>query len=124
MCTIEPFGVVLGSTKWGHAAQAAVDDRVAAGEINDCGGVKFSTVCQHGGRVVFGVIWAASNSVDCIKNLGKIRDGPSCADGRESVSAARKETRTTQEENTDVILTLILRKDCRVTNVRDTVEIE
>lgn len=108
--TIEPFGVVLSCAEWRHVPQAAVDHGVTTRKINDCGSIEVTTFCYHGSGIVFGVIRTAGNPVHRLNHMGEIRGKAGSTDGRECISPTGEETRTGQEEDTHVVLTLVLRE--------------
>ncbi len=107
-CTIEPFGVVLCGPQGRHVPQTAVNNRVAAGEISHCSSVDFSTLSYHGCRVVSRVVGTAGHTADGLQDAGDVRDRASRTHGHESISAAGEQTTAVQQEDTDVVLTLIL----------------
>lgn len=110
LCTVQPFGVVLSCAERRHVPQAAVDHRVTPRKINHCGSIEVTAFCYHGSGIVFGVVRAAGDPVHCFDDIGEIGGIAGGADGRERISATGEETRTAQEEDTHVVLTLILRQ--------------
>lgn len=71
-CTIQPFGVVLGSPEWWHAAQAPVYDGVTAGEIDNSGGIQLSALCHHRRGVVTRVVRAAGHAVHALQHATQV----------------------------------------------------
>lgn len=70
--TVEPLGVVLGGPEGGHVAEAAVEDGISAGEVDDGGGVELASLRYHGSGVVARVVWAPCHSVHCVQNFTQI----------------------------------------------------
>lgn len=72
LCTIEPFGVVLGGAQGGHSPHAAIYDRVSAREVNDGGSVQLATLRHHRGGVVPRVVGAAGHTVDPLQHSAHV----------------------------------------------------
>lgn len=71
-CTVEPLGVVLSGAERRHAPQAAVYDGVAAGEVDDGGGVQLPALRHHGCGVVARVVRAARHAVDTLQHAAHV----------------------------------------------------
>lgn len=67
--TVQPFGVVLGSSQWWEATQAAVDGWVSPREVHSSGGIKLPTGGDEGSGVVQGVVGTPSHPADLIVDL-------------------------------------------------------
>lgn len=79
--TIEPLGVVLGSTKWWPTAQAAVDGRVPTREVDNRGRVELPLGGDDSCGVVAWIVGAAGHTVDFlnrsaeVSHLGTMEEG-------------------------------------------------
>lgn len=71
-CTVEPLGVVLRRPQRRHPPEAAVDDGVAAREINDGGGVQLAALRHHRRGVVAGVVRASRHAVDPLQHAAHV----------------------------------------------------
>lgn len=70
--TVKPLGVVLCRAQRRHAAQAAVDDRVPAREVDDRGRIQLALLRHHRCGIVAWVVGAACNSVDPIQHAAQV----------------------------------------------------
>lgn len=81
--TIEPLGVVLRRPQRRHPPEAAVDDGVSAGEVDDGGGVQLASLRHHRRGVVAGVVRAARHAVDPLQHAAHVAHlGAQVQDGR------------------------------------------
>lgn len=70
--TVEPLGVVLRRPQRRHPPEAAVDDGVAAREVNDGGSVQLAALRHHRCGVMTGVVRAASHAVDPLQHAAHV----------------------------------------------------
>ena len=71
-CTVEPFGVILGGPERRHPTQAAVYDRVPAGEVNDGGGKHLSALRHHRCGVVPRIVRTPGHAVDPLQHAAHV----------------------------------------------------